>query len=65
MGKMAESIKTIFEKKIKPSFNFEFEFDLKDQQSCVVNTILEKKHCVGVFPTGFGKKYMFSLAPLI
>lgn len=63
MGKMAESIKTIFEKKIKPSFNF--EFDLKDQQGCVVNTILEKKHCVGVFPTGFGKSICFLLPPLI
>lgn len=53
MGKMAESIKTIFEKKIKPSFNFEFEFDLKDQQSRVVNTILEKKQ-------GLEKVYVFS-----
>lgn len=51
MGKMAESIKTIFEKKIKPSFNF--EFDLKDQQGCVVNTILEKKQ-------GLEKVYVFS-----
>lgn len=62
MGKMAESIKTIFEKKIKPNFNF--EFDLKDQQGCVVNTILEKKHC-GCFSDRVWKKYMFSLAPLI
>jgi ATP-dependent DNA helicase RecQ len=38
---------------------------MKDLQASVVNSVLEEKHCVGVFPTGYGKSLCFLLPPLI
>ena len=61
--KMADSVKKLFEDKIKPVFRFDFE--LKDEQVSVVKSLIQKKHCVGVFPTGFGKSICFLLPPLI
>jgi hypothetical protein len=58
---MAGSIKPLFEMKIRPRFQFNFE--LKDLQASMVNSVLEKKHCVGVFPTEYGKS-MFLVTPL-
>lgn len=52
----AFNVKKIFEK-VRPLNNFEFE--LKDEQISVIESILEKKHTVGVFPTGFGKSVCF------
>ena len=60
---MADSVKKLFEDKIKPVFRFDFE--LKDEQVSVVKSLIQKKHCVGVFPTGFGKSICFLLPPLI
>lgn len=58
----AFNVKKIFEE-VRPLYNFEFE--LKDEQISVIESILEKKHTVGVFPTGFGKSVCFLLPPLI
>lgn len=58
----ALNVKKIFEE-VRPLYNF--EFDLKDEQISVIESILEKKHTVGVFPTGFGKSVCFLLPPLI
>ena len=59
--KMADSVKKLFVDIIKPVFRFDFE--LKYQQVSVVKSLIEKKHCVCVFPTGFGKSICFLLPP--
>lgn len=60
---MAVSIRQIFDERIKHRFHF--EFDLKEEQISVIENVLQKKHTVGVFPTGFGKSICFVLPPLI
>ena len=57
------NVKKVFDDKIKPRYNF--DFDLKNEQISVIESVLEKNHTVGVFPTGFGKSKCFLLPPLI
>lgn len=57
------NVKKVFDDKIKPRYNF--DFDLKNEQISVIESVLEKNHTVGVFPTGFGKSICFLLPPLI
>ena len=38
---------------------------MKNEQISVIESVLEKNHTVGVFPTGFGKSKCFLLPPLI
>lgn len=52
----AFNVKKIFEE-VRPFYNF--VFDLIHEQISVIESILEKKHTVGVFPTGLAKVYVF------
>lgn len=56
------NVKKIFEE-VRLLYNFEFEF--KDEQIFVIESILEKKYIVGVFFIGFGKSVCFLLFFLI
>lgn len=57
----ALNVKKIFEE-VRPLYNF--EFDLKDEQISVIESILEKKHTVqGCFPCRVWQKCMFFIAP--
>ena len=57
------NVKKVFDDKIEPRYNF--DFDLKNEQISVIESVLEKNHTVGVFPKGFGKSICFLLPPLI
>lgn len=56
-------VRKIFTEQIQQHHNFSFE--LRDEQVSVIKTVLQKKHTVGVFFTGFGKSICFLLPPLI
>lgn len=58
----AFNVKKIFEE-VRPLYNFEFE--LKDEQISVIESILEKKAYCGCFPYRVWQKCMFLLPPLI
>ncbi|XP_062589152.1 probable ATP-dependent DNA helicase RecQ [Saccostrea cucullata] len=57
------NVTEIFNNEIKEQFHFNFE--LKDEQVRVVDSIPQHNHTVGVFPTGFGKSICYLLPPLI
>ena len=57
------NVNDVYENRIKGKFHFNFE--LKDEQVEVVESILRGNHTVGVFPTGFGKSVCYLLPPLI
>ena len=57
------NVNDVYENRIKCKFHFNFE--LKDEQVEVVESILRGNHTVGVFPTGFGKSVCYLLPPLI
>lgn len=56
-------VRKIFTEQIQQHHKFSFE--LRDEQVSVIESVLQKKHTVGVFPTGFGKSICFLLPPLI
>lgn len=56
-------VRKIFTEQIQQHHKFSFE--LRDEQVSVIESVLQKKPTVGVFPTGFGKSICFLLPPLI
>ena len=47
-------------------FKYGFDFTLKEEQSEILNIILnEKKNVFAVLPTGFGKSSSFMLPPIL
>lgn len=44
---------------------FKFEIKLKEEQQCVLFSILEKKDVFALLPTGFGKSMTYILMPLL
>ena len=61
----------ISKKMIKDSYadcitnKYQFMYALKDEQIQALYTVLNKKHCLSVLPTGYGKSDIFVLAPLL
>jgi superfamily II DNA helicase RecQ len=57
-------VETIYKDKLKG--NYQFIFDLKEKQKCLITNIMERKNSVGIFPTGYdGKSVCFQMVPLI
>ena len=52
-----------FDNNIREQYGFDFE--LKDEQIEILHKIVNKKHCLGILPTGYGKSMCFIYPPLI
>jgi hypothetical protein len=44
---------------------YQFIFDLKEKQKCLITNIMERKNSIGIFPTGYGKSVCFQMVSLI
>ncbi|XP_077866452.1 ATP-dependent DNA helicase RecQ-like [Saccoglossus kowalevskii] len=42
-----------------------FEYQLKPQQTRIINSVVEKQNIIGILPTGFGKSDTFIIPPLL
>ena len=42
-----------------------FGVDLKPEQCQIIKAICNQCHCLGILTTGFGKSFIYTLAPLI
>jgi superfamily II DNA helicase RecQ len=50
-------------KQLKEMYSLNFE--LKEHQLNIIETILNKKHTMGILATGFGKSMTYIIPPLI
>ena len=42
-----------------------FDYELRQEQTEAIRTIVSGKNCIVTLPTGFGKSEIYALAPLV